>query len=77
MKKLTKRHGSYDMTLMSDALACYAANVEDAYLTVGAQPDKDYTINDLFNLAMRYMELQGVERVGKDVHTDTTIAGQQ
>ncbi|NIF57524.1 hypothetical protein F3J27_03415 [Enterobacter sp. Ap-916] len=77
MERLIKRHSSYDATLLSDALACYAANIEDAYLLVGAKPGKDYSVNDIFTLAMRYMELNGTENIGGVFHTDTTVCGQQ
>jgi len=74
MKRLIKRHNEYDMTLLSDALSCIAANCEDAFLMSGAVPGKDYTMTDLMQLAMDYLK---TTKFGNSIHTNTTICGQQ
>ncbi|EFO1585572.1 hypothetical protein NOI88_20270 [Escherichia coli] len=74
MSHLIKRYTNYDMTHLSDALSCIAANIENAYIQSGAVAGKDYTYNDLMNLAMKFVS--GSE-LGNTFHTDTTIAGKQ
>lgn len=72
MKKLIRRYETYDLSHLSDALSCIAANIEDAYLQSGATPEKHYTYNDLMNLAMKY--ISGSE-LGKTFNADTTRPG--
>ncbi len=69
MKMLIKRYDSYDMTLLSDALSCIAANIEDAYISSGAVAEKHYTYNDLMTFALKYVSESAH---GKTFHADTT-----
>lgn len=44
-----------DTDHIEDALSLLAANIENSLLAHGAEPGKDYTYMDLYNLAMKYM----------------------
>ncbi|OIN39412.1 hypothetical protein AO411_2024920 [Salmonella enterica subsp. enterica serovar Sarajane] len=54
-KKLIRRYEAVGVDDLGDALLCVAACIEDSYIQAGAEPGKDYTYNDLMNLAMRYV----------------------
>lgn len=69
MKYLINRHSHYDESHLSDALACLAANIEDAYITCGAVPGKDYTYNDLMQLALTHLHKT---ELGQTFYLDTT-----
>lgn len=74
MSYLIKRHTNYDMTSLTDALSCIAANIEDAYIQSGAVARRDYTYNDLMSLAMK---LICDKKLSISFFTDTTIHGEQ
>lgn len=44
-----------DVNYISDALLVVASNIEDTLLLNGAEPGKDYSYMDLYNLAMKYV----------------------
>lgn len=56
-KRLIKEYSpdQIDTDHIQDALSLLAANIENSLLDHGAEPGKDYTYMDLYNLAMKYM----------------------
>jgi len=62
MKRLTKEVEDIDPDALCDYLSILASDIEDAMLQSGAEPGKDYTILDLFKLAVN---LAAPERIGK------------
>ncbi|MBS7814773.1 hypothetical protein J7560_04980 [Wohlfahrtiimonas chitiniclastica] len=57
VKRLIKEYSldQIDTDHIQDALSLLAANIENSLLSHGAEPGKDYTYIDLYNLAMRYL----------------------
>ncbi|EGM2351919.1 hypothetical protein IRP30_001909 [Salmonella enterica] len=64
-RRLIKRYKEVDTRDLGDALLCVAACIEDSYIQAGAEPGKDYTYNDLMNLAMRYVTTPD-SKIGKE-----------
>lgn len=64
-KYLIRRYDNVYTEDLSDALLCVAACIEDSYQQAGAEPGKDYTYNDLMNLAMQYVIAPG-SKIGKE-----------
>ncbi|HAF2461218.1 TPA: hypothetical protein G9F28_004920 [Salmonella enterica] len=64
-RKLIKRYKGVDIRDLCDALLTVAACIEGSYIQAGAEPGKDYTYNDLMNLAMRYVTKPDSE-IGKE-----------
>jgi len=60
MKRLTKEFKNIAPDALCDYLSVLASDIEDAMLQSGAEPGKDYTILDLFKLAV---ELTAPERI--------------
>ncbi|ELJ4793385.1 hypothetical protein RTR00_003820 [Salmonella enterica] len=69
-KKLIRRYKTGCPNDLCDALALVAACIEDSYIQVGAEPGKDYTYNDLMNLAMQYV-IAPDSNIGKEYSWDT------
>ena len=46
--------GGNDTTSLEDLLLVVAKNIEEAMLTAGAEPGKDYTYRDLFTLSLPF-----------------------
>ncbi len=53
-KRLIVQLERYDRSLLSDFLSIVAANIEDAMMQCGAEPGKDYTYKDIFELAIPF-----------------------
>lgn len=51
-KRLLTTYETVDMSALEDVIYVFALNVEDALITGGAEPGKDYTILDLYKMAM-------------------------
>lgn len=69
MELLVERYTSYDVSSLSDVLACFAANIEDAFITCGATPGKDYSYNDLMKLALTHLHKT---ELGQTFYSNTT-----
>jgi hypothetical protein len=50
---LIKRYQKYDENSLSDWIIMMAAEVEDAYLEAGGQPNIDYTFHQIMEAAVR------------------------
>jgi len=68
VNKIIARHSGYDMDLLEDALLCFAANVEDSYISAGAKAGIDYSYNDIFRVAA---ELLKSSKWGTNFYTET------
>jgi hypothetical protein len=53
--RLIEFDGEIDKTTMSDVLLITARNIEDAFLSAGANPVQDYNYVDLFTLALPFV----------------------
>lgn len=51
MKRLLRTHTETDHTTYEDLIYLAALNTEDALLTGGATPGKDYTLLDLYRIS--------------------------
>ena len=52
--RLLTTYPEVNMNALEDVIYIFAANIEDALITGGAIPDKDYSILDLYKLAMPF-----------------------
>jgi len=53
-KKLIRNFTSTDNTDLQDLIMILAKNIEESMIQAGAQPEKDYSILDLYKLAQPF-----------------------